>query len=161
MQGAEKVYVDGGVVRQNPSPIGGTWACVLVDVNGRELDRASGFVSRESLGMDVTNNFTELLAAVEGLERLPDGWSGTLHTDSNVTRCRIIGRNPGMNGIPQALRDRLAACKKRLGFIRVVLLDGHPTRDQLFRGSGKRGNPVSKWNVLCDELCTIAGRANR
>jgi ribonuclease HI len=147
------MYCDGGVVRRNPSPIGGTWACVFVGMAGEEVERASGFVGRDHVGMDVTNNYTELLATVEGMERLEDGWDGCIQTDSNVTRFRLTLEKPSMHGIPQALRDRLAACKARLGKFDVTLLNGHPTKDELFKGVGRRGLPTSRWNVLCDQLC--------
>jgi ribonuclease HI len=150
-----KLFADGGVVLKNPSEIGGTWACVAVD-NDTELFRASGFISREALGMPVTNNYTELLAVVEGIEAFcMDGWRGVILTDSNVTRCRLVS-NAKMNGIPNSLRDRLNECKRRLGPISVTLLAGHPTKAQLACGFGRHGLPVSKWNVLCDKLCREA-----
>ena len=43
--------------------------------------------------------------------------------------------------------------------IKYVLLDGHPTKKQLEAVLGKRGHPVSKHNVWCDEACRQAGEA--
>lgn len=154
INGCVSLYVDGGVVQKNPSTIGGTWACVFVDAAGNEISRVSGFVTPAEIGLEaVTNNYTELLAAVEGLSRVAWPWTGTIFTDSNVTRCRLTGKNPGMNGIPFSLCERLRVCRKGLDPIVAVLLDGHPTKKQLEAGVGKRGSPVSKFNVLCDRLC--------
>jgi hypothetical protein len=43
-----------------------------------------------------------------------------------------------------------------LGKVDYRHVDGHPTASQLKLGIGKRGNPVSKWNVMADELCNKA-----
>lgn len=156
------LYCDGGCVKANPSPIGGTWAFVIVSKEGEEQMRGSGFISASQVGLPyVTNNYTELLAAVEGLEQMPEGWDGFVLTDSNVTRCRILPScpNPKMNGIPVDLQRRLTFCKNRLGRYGVILLSGHPTKNQLAEGFGKHHLPVSKWNVLCDDLCRKAGQA--
>lgn len=148
------VFVDGGVLRVNPSPYGGTWAAITIDESGTEIGRESGLVTPADIGMaTVSNNVTELLAAVEALERLPPGWAGVLHTDSHVTRCRLVGRDPSMNGVPLQLARRMAEAKARAGRFTVVLLDGHPTKAQLASGIGKRGNACSKWNVECDRMC--------
>jgi len=162
-------YCDGGVIGSNPSSLGGTWAVVLLDAAGEPYVTASGVVTPEQIAGRplITNNYTELLAAVEAMERLPEAWTGTLHTDSNVTRCLIVNKRPSMAGIPEDLQRRLAAAKSRLGGawtpgedrrgatggICVVLLNGHPTKAELAAGIGKRGLPTSKWNVLCDKMC--------
>jgi ribonuclease HI len=154
------VYCDGGVIQVNPSPIGGTWAYVIVDQDGVEVRRAFGVVTPAEIGMPaVTNNFTEFFAALQAFYFLPKGWAGRLHTDSNVTRLRLIYPNAKMNGIPNPWQELLRYFRSHLGGFNVTLLDGHPTKAQLEKGVGKRGNPVSKWNVLCDKLCTEAGRA--
>lgn len=156
------VFVDGGVIKRNPSTYGGTWAYVFVDENDQEIGRRSGYVTPQEIGLPtITNNLTELLAAVNAMLHLPEDFAGTIHTDSFVTLCRITARNPKMNGIPDHLQDRMWVARKRLvnfGKHMVVQVDGHPTKDQLFKGKGKRGNPVSKFNVLCDDLCGMEAR---
>lgn len=148
------VYCDGGLIGANPSPNGGTWCFVVVD-DDVQVAMQSGIVTPAEAGLPaITNNYTELLAAVNALEMMDDGWTGTLFTDSNVTRLRLISSKPKMAGIPPALQQRLRDAKRRVGAFKVALLDGHPTRQQLASGIGKRGGPVSKWNVLCDEECT-------
>lgn len=60
------------------------------------------------------------------------------------------------NNVPQWAREQYQAARKRLfnwEKIKFVLLDGHPTRAQLAAGIGKRGHPVSIYNVQCDKLC--------
>lgn len=148
-------YTDGGCVGMNPSKTGGTWAWVAVTPKGNESSRAAGVITPIEAGVEaVSNNLTELLAAIMALEDAEAGWDGTLHTDSYVTLCRLTRRHAGFKGIPDHLRQRLSIVRGRLGLFRVALLDGHPTRKQLASGRGKRGNPVSKWNVLCDDLCS-------
>lgn len=158
-----EVYCGGGVVKKNPSPIGGTWACVMVGpknessdgrgLDNNELSRHSGFITPQQAGLPaISNNYTELLAAVEAMERLPDGWEGPLFTDSFVTVCRLTSVAPKMNGIPDDLQRRMWLSRDRLK-ITACLLDGHPTKFHPKRGIGKRGNKVSRWNVLADFLC--------
>lgn len=145
-------YSDGGCVGRNPSTLGGTWAYVLLSAAGEVLAEESGLVTPADVGLPaVTNNYTELLAAVRALEALPAGWQGTLYTDSFVTLCRIT-TGKKFAGIPEPLRERCLTARAGLRH-RVVLLGGHPSRDDLFRGRRKDGLPVSKWNVRCDALC--------
>jgi hypothetical protein len=93
-----------------------------------------------------------MLAAVQAMEALPDGWHGTLYTDSQVTLLRLTsGRS--FNGIPDALVARLRAAQARLGRYGVVLVGGHPTRAELHAGFRKDGLPVSWHNVFVDRLC--------
>jgi hypothetical protein len=80
-----------------------------------------------------------------------------------VTRQRLVNDKAGMAGVPPGLAERLRRQRDRVPAVkdplRVVLLDGHPTADQLAAGVGKRGNPVSKWNAACDAECSRqAGR---
>lgn len=166
-------YCDGGVISSNPSRIGGTYAAVFVSKSGEQISSVSGTVTPAQAGLPaITNNYTELLAAVVAMELLPANWTGTLYTDSNVTRLRIVNAKPSMAGIPTDLQERLAHAKSRIGGawspgqdrngatggMCVVLLKGHPTKADLAAGEGARGEgkqslPVSKWNVLCDKLC--------
>ena len=63
------LYTDGGVIGQNPSLIGGTWAWCLVDASGEMRRHAVGWLTPAELDAEaVTNNHTELLALVLGLD---------------------------------------------------------------------------------------------
>lgn len=163
------VYSDGGVIGVNPSPIGGTWACCLIDECGTTAESCSGYVWPEKVGdwvpwcvetPEVTNNQTEFYALLSALERLPDGWSGRVCSDSAITLGRFF-RGFKLTGLPQGWVDRGAAALARLGAVTLVQLDGHPTRAQLAAGVGKRGNPVSAHQGWCDKECgRLARRAS-
>jgi ribonuclease HI len=152
-----RAYCDGGILGRNPSKEGGTWALFLISKDDQTvLCKASGIVRPAELEMvDIENNVTELIAAVEALERLPDGWRGVLFSDSQNTIRRLTGRNPSFGGVPAGLYIRASVQRKRFPNLRAVLLDGHPNADQLIAGIGKRGYPVSRWNYLCDQECQI------
>lgn len=151
-------FADGGVIAKNPSEHGGTWACLFLEEGQNAVEEDvkvySGIVTPGQAGLRaISNNYTELLACVEALERLPDEWAGTLFTDSHCTRCRLVNAAPSMSGIPEDLQSRLWTARGRMGSFKVILLDGHPTKAQLASGIGKRGNPCSRWNVVCDKEC--------
>lgn len=141
----DRVYCDGGVILTNPSPHGGTWAWVMLD--GDEHHCGSGVVLASDIGQSVTNNFTEAYAAVQVLKGLPDDFAGTLFTDSRVTMCRLVNPRAKMKGLTKQLVSDLRKQVGRHPRLRVELVAGHPTRDELFRGIG------SRWNVLCDRMC--------
>lgn len=150
------LYADGSTAGANPSRVGGTWCWCWVDERGRRLRTESGAVRPRDIGLEkVTNNFTELLAVVRGLESLPDSWCGVVYTDSSVTAGRVKPqrKTPSLNGIPEDLRDRLRAVKARMGRYKVVLLAGHPTAGELRLGRNRKGVPVSEHNVHCDDVC--------
>lgn len=153
-----EVYCDGGVIGRNPSTIGGTWAYVVPHTDGT-CTVESGVVTPQEAGLPViTNNYTELFAVVKAMENLPEGWDGTIFTDSNVTVSRIVRRRkpPKFEGIPADLQLRLAEARKRIVYD-VVLIAGHPTKEELRLGKNHKGTPVSKWNVIADEACETAG----
>lgn len=154
------LYADGGVIAVNPSPLGGTWSWCLVDAAGERVQTASGVLTAAENGGPVTNNVTELLALVNGLEALPAGWCGTVYSDSWVSLQRVFCAAK-LHGVPPWLVDRLHALQRggRLAPLLYVLLDGHPTRAQLAAGVGKRGSPVSEHNVFCDAECGRQARA--
>lgn len=143
----------------NPSPIGGTWAYCWVQRDLR-IRKRSGAVTPEDLGVEaVTNNMTELLAAILALESVPAGWDGTLYTDSRVTACRLKSVQAGQNGTPIWMAER---CRKLAGKYRIALLAGHPTELDLIRGIHREKRlPVSEHNVACDRMCTLAGKSLR
>ena len=151
------VYCDGGVIGPNPSAIGGTWAWCWVDSYGNRYRHAGGVVTPLRLGVEkVTNNVTELLAAVRLLLSLPDDWHGTLWTDSQVTLYRLTRPEAGMTGVPERLAELLREVLKGKS-MNVVLCGGHPTKEELRGGFRKRnGLPVSRHNVFCDHLCNRA-----
>lgn len=160
-----EVYADGGVARVNPSPFGGMWAWCHVRYPATpggtpspvsEVVRSASGVVRagELMPGPVSNNLTEFLALLLGLEALPDGWSGLVCSDSGVTLGRFERHHTaGMKGIPPALVGRLTAVRARLGGLTFRLLGGHPTRADLDRGRRKDGKPVSPHNVWCDRAC--------
>lgn len=146
------VYTDGGVIRKNPSPHGGTWAWCAIDAAGVLLRDDSGLVTPADVGLPaVSNNLTELLAAVKAMAGLPDLWEGTIYTDSFVTLCRIT-TGKKFAGIPAGLVE---TCRFHRGRLRhkAALLGGHPNRAELAAGVRKDGTPVSQWNVRCDKEC--------
>lgn len=157
------LYTDGGVIGPNPSPVGGTWAYCHVNDIGARVYGTGGTITPAELGIpEVTNNVTELLAMVRGLESLPDGWAGPIYTDSLITLYRAERpRKSKFNGVPGWLRDRLAAARGRLGAITLHLLCGHPTREELAAGRGRRGYPVSIHNVWADAECNRQAAAFR
>lgn len=146
------VYCDGGVIKKNPSSIGGTWAWCGVDAEGRRVIERGGVVpvSGERI---ITNNHTEQMAIVKALEAMPDGWMGTIYSDSKIALGRTLW-GYATNNLPNNVIVRTAAAVARLGKLKGVLLQGHPTAKDLACGIGaKRGFPVSIHNVWCDEEC--------
>ena len=158
---AEWLYCDGGVIGVNPSPYGGTAAFVVLCEDKHVTHEGVAIIRPAAIGLPaVSNNVSELVACLLGLRSLPDGWNGTIFTDSYVTRCRLVNEDPKFNGIPQELVREVWMHRERMRGLSVTLLDGHPTKKQLAAGIGKRGNPVSEWNVWCDRVCTQAGQAS-
>jgi ribonuclease HI len=149
---------------RNPSAEGGTWCAILVTEDDQTmLVKAFGIVTPADVGMTlVENNLTELVAAVEALERLPDGWDGVLFSDSQNTIRRLTAKHPSFGGVPAELYARVTAQRKRFPKLKAVLLDGHPNAEHLIAGIGKRGYPVSRWNVAANDECDrLAGRPVR
>jgi hypothetical protein len=160
------VYADGGLLRVNPSPIGGMWAWCHVDQGGARVRSASGMLLVDEIGAAVTNHHTENLALLLGLEALPDGWSGRVCTDS-LNALRVFCHEGRVGKLPSAWYPRIGRVLARLGRLEPVLLKGHPTRAELTAGVGtKRGRdgvrrtyPVSEHNDWCDRACSQAGLA--
>ncbi len=151
------LYSDGGVIGSNPSLLGGTWAWAQVGADGERIEHAAGLVKpfvKDSLGfyVSVTNNNTEMVALTRGLLSLPEGWSGTVYCDSKLALgWTFWGWKNDL--VPPVLLAKARAAVARLGEIKTVLLDGHPTKAHLAAGIGKRGNTVSIHNKFCDEEC--------
>ncbi len=109
------------------------------------------------LGGYVTNNVSELYALCRAIRAIPAGSDCHIYSDSFVTLQRVFQRAK-LNNVPPWLIEFMDGAILYLGDCRRyqwTLLDGHPTKDQLVRGTGKRGSPVSEWNVHCDAACTI------
>jgi ribonuclease HI len=95
------IYVDGGVIGPNPSPKGGTFAYIFIEGKEKRMLSGSGIVTPSEMGLDsITNNLTELLAAVNALEHF-DKWNEksdyskiVLLTDSRITKYRMMDVPP-------------------------------------------------------------------
>lgn len=154
-----QLFCDGGVVGANPSLIGGTYAWRLV-VDDVPMAEGAHFISAADARVPaVTNNLTEMLALIKGLESLPADWRGTVLSDSQITLGRaFLGWK--WNNIPLWAHHRFQVVRARLVHFDAfdhVLLAGHPTRAQLAAGIGRHGYPVSVHNVWCDQACGKAG----
>jgi hypothetical protein len=175
------VYADGGVIGRNPSKLGGTWCWCWSLTEKLVVPSVVPFLYREGMGLalagatekecqvtgfrvvaapdlEVTNNQTENLALARCLAPLPAGWEGPVYSDSQITLGRFF-RGWETKGIPKLWVERVQdAILPRLGKLKPLLLDGHPTRSQLQAGLGKRGNLVSSFNAFCDARCgQVAG----
>lgn len=155
-----RLYTDGGVIKKNPSPYGGTWAFVLTDENGNVVNEMSGLLTNEQNGQAVTNNVTELYAVTRGVILLPDDSLPVhIYTDSRVTQRRVFNRNASLAGVPEWLRLDLNCARTVLkarnshSWDCSTLLAGHPSLADLKRGWKKNGGLVSPYNVRCDALC--------
>lgn len=167
MMVGKALYVDGGVIADNPSDLGGTWAWCWVDDpdhrRGTRIRTASGIVV-PAPGSAITNNYTEMLAMAQGLESLPDDWSGIIYSDSEVTLGRVF-RGNSTSGIPVVLMDRVVRSLARIldpsrpDKVQYSNLKGHPTRAELSSGWSADGRPVSVHQVWCDKECKKLARA--
>ncbi|MDR3572831.1 MAG: hypothetical protein P4L50_03135 [Anaerolineaceae bacterium] len=150
-----QLFCDGGVVGKNPSEIGGTWAFRLL-TDGIVTCEKSGHITPEDAQMPVvTNNLTEMIALIKGLQNTPTDWIGTVCSDSQVTLGRVF-QGWKWNGIPLWMHKQFQQIVKEhtnWDKIDYVRLDGHPTKEQLKSGIGKRGGPVSIHNQWCDKAC--------
>lgn len=151
------LYCDGGVIGANPSDVGGTWAFRIIESRPPEdavITEASGLITPDENLPAITNNLTEMLALVRGLQALPEGWAGTVYSDSQITLGRAFMGWKWKN-IPAWLHHEYQQARARLNWqnIRWVLLSGHPTRAELANGISKSGRPVSAHNVWCDMAC--------
>ena len=154
-----ELFVDGGVVGTNPSLFGGTYAWRQV-VNGVAALEGAHFITPADARVPaVTNNLTEMLAMIKGMESLPHDWNGTVLSDSQITLGRVfLGWK--WNNVPAWVHRRFQSVRARLANYEAfehVLLAGHPTRKQLEAGVGRHGYRVSIHNVWCDEACKDAG----
>ena len=154
------VYADGGLIKSNPSPYGGTWATCHVDDYGVRVWEDKGILLPARWnGMQLENNQSEFFALLQGIKALPDGWRGWAYSDNQNTIRRFRDPYGSMNGIPKAWVMELREERRRLGEISFVLLSGHPSKKALKEGIGRGGRPVSAFNVWCDKQCQELGRS--
>ena len=153
------LYVDGGVIGRNPSELGGTWACCYVENDAIVWSRSGVLTPFEAYVKEVTNNQSEMYAILMGVLALPHEYNGKVFSDSLITIGRVSMGWKWKN-IPAWGHELYKFARShltRFEEIKFIHLDGHPTKEQLETGRGKRGNLVSKWNVWCDEECTSEG----
>ena len=158
------LYSDGGVVEVNPSPVAGVWAWCATNSRGWRIIEDGGFV----LATDgpISNNQMEWCAAMQALEAMPDGWSGTLVTDSRNVLERLayltdhLGDTQTLvpRNLPWQWYRRMVTSILRLGPLTFRHVKGHPTAVDLKRGytvdeHGRRKHDVSDQQVWCDAEC--------
>lgn len=154
----DQLFVDGGLIQSNPSLIGGTWAYRLIH-NGEAVRENAGVITLKDSEMPrVSNNLSEMLALLKGLNILPFDWRGTVFSDSKITLGRAFANwHWSKTELPDWMLNQLLNQKARLvhwNQIHCALLDGHPTKAQLQSGFGKRGHRVHEHQKWCDEACT-------
>ena len=148
-----QIFVDGGIIGRNPSKIGGTFCWIWIGSDNQPIKSGWGIITPEDLGVPkITNNMTELIAAVRALTSVPPDWAGTLYTDSKVTRIRLTFGEKFKN-IPQCIRQKVLNLRRNRRW-KVVQVAGHPTQEDLLAGFRVGTTlPVSIHNVSCDLKC--------
>lgn len=152
------IYCDGGVIGRNPSIIGGTWSFCWVNPEGIRIREESGVVFPVQTGRKtVSNNFTELYAALMAMKSVPRKWDGIIYTDSRVTAKRISKGRKFLN-ISQDMKQAVLFYRK--GLFTVGMVAGHPSEDDLIQGykSGRKNVAVSVHNVWCDQQCGMLAK---
>lgn len=157
------LYVDGGLIGPNGKALGGTWALRVVEERPPLPDLVicedSGIIL-DGGGCKITNNVTEMLAMVRGLQALGPDFSGRVCSDSMITLGRAF-KGWRWTNIPAWMMRQYEAARRALvnwDRLEAVLLAGHPTRAQLESGIGHSGLPVSIHNVWCDQACSAQAR---
>ena len=137
------LYTDGGVIKKNPSTIGGTYACVLV-MDDKVQYRYSGIITPQNMRTKkVTNNQMELMAVITGFSLAKKGKHTIEHVycDSQVTLGRLY-QGWKLNGIPDWM---------------VEMLNEYRPAILQTTGIHVRGHAGNKWNEECDRMCNDAG----
>lgn len=148
----KRLYTDGGTIGKNPSKTGGTWAWCATDEADEFIYGESGYFLAPE-GKEITNHQAEFAAMTRALEAMPNGWDGTICSDSELTVNRFSKGYSCFN-IPPNMLSRGKDVIERLGEMSFIILQNKPTRKDIDAGFGKKtGLPVSKWNVWCDQKC--------
>lgn len=152
-----KIFTDGGVIKRNPSPIGGTWAFHAVMPSWDNYRNEDSGIIPGTQDNPVTNNQTELFAIIQALKWIPTKSLVTycICSDSQISLGRVFF-GWAMSNISIDMQTELENELYRLSDVKIKqeLYAGHPTKKQLERGwNDKKNLPVSKWNVHCDEMC--------
>ena len=160
-----RLYADGGLVGRNPAQVG-TWAWIATtqSLDGPEVEVASdaGLLHCTRLGAArITNNNSEIWALLQGVTRtgtLPD----LILTDSRTAMGMVAGWY-STKSQPADLAERVEFVRARFPALSSDstwrLLQGHPTKEDLIAGVGKKRKlPVSAWNQLCDQRCNEVRR---
>lgn len=156
-----RLYCDGGIIGRNPSPYGGTAAWRRLSGETVMAWNSRIILPEETKTGLVTNNNSELIALLDGIELLPAGWKGTVYSDSRNALGWVFKGYTIDSNIPHGLMVRLnqMVARRKTDGLSYVLLQGHPTKADLAAGIGKkRGLPVSEHNVFCDEACQSLAR---
>lgn len=162
-------YSDGGQLSANLKDVGsihgGTWGCVWTDKDDNRVQEAHGTVlPNKAIGrMGVTNNDSEMIAALIALDNLPDDWRGTFHCDSIVTIGRIKELSPHVAHLPERISNlpwsetdkakmrNLERAKKRaeltatVGAEMVETLEAILWRLGAFKIRHLKGHPNKEW----------------
>jgi hypothetical protein len=175
----QRLFADGGTIAVimeiggrrrvlgNPSPVGITWAWVLVDEE-RELARASGYlltpVGHSDHGNEIqargdVAEYYALLRGITHLSTLKPPWSGAVCSDSALSLRRALGAPASTELIPRDWQGSLHVARSGLRRLWPVTVGSHPSPEELEEGVKQHPNGtapprlVSAWNVLADDLC--------
>jgi ribonuclease HI len=157
MKGLVNVYADGSIIGPNPSPFGGVFAYYIVggcEGGDKVLQAKRGSFTPRSCSKEyVGSNLAESYAILMALRGVPDGFGVQIYSDSKnaLGACFMNWKREYW---PEWFEDQIRRAIDRLPLCRHYHLDGHPKAVHLESGFGPRGNPVSSWNVKCDEQCT-------
>lgn len=179
--GANRLYTDGGSVGPNPSPYGAPFAWCFVSANDEILLSGDGMLVKSDEGFPAyqhrpwyvtyvlpefdtfSNNLSEAAGLYDAVRFMPDGWSGQIVSDSEVTLGRFFKgwnwrKTKTSAGLPDKWMREWQQHRDRLGTLTPVLVAGHPSDHDLVVGR-KRNLPVSRFNRYCDSRCNevIAG----
>jgi ribonuclease HI len=159
------LYTDGSTPLKNPSPVGITYAFLVVDTSGIVIHEESGHLKTKDCGTYLaSNNLAEMIAAVKALEYVAENIKEadekvTLCTDSELTAFRMF-RGYSIAKLPKNVCSRLGTAFASIEEAGITLdfqlLAGHPTRADLAQGyKEKKGRqlPVSLYNVRVDKMC--------
>lgn len=158
-----KVFVDGGLLGRNPSPIGGTYGIVYIQIDDTVISELSGVIDAETLGYNgfVSNNVSELYALCLGILKITPvhGLEVHFYSDSEITLGRVFCGD-ALNNVPDWLKEMTRNARlhlRKLNLKGYTLLAGHSSIADCAAGWNKAKNlPASKWNTHVDRMCNQA-----